>query len=368
MTDLQTLRDAYRQDKATLIASLQSTGASTRGVRTLLHKLSTLADRLLRQLWQRAGMPDDLALVAVGGYGRAQLFPHSDVDVLVLLPDGATPGAGCALSTCIESFIGSCWDAGLEIGSSVRTVAECLTESAADVTVQTSLLEARRVCGSSPLFAAFQQRYDAQMDAQDFLIAKTLEMRQRHTKYENTPYSLEPNCKESPGGLRDLQTVLWVARAAGLGRDWRELAANGMATPFEVAQIERNEAVLFLIRARLHAVAGRHEDRLVFDLQTAVAESFGYRSHSPDGKRLAMRASETLMRRYYWAAKAVSQLSQILLLNIEERLSPPRTSCTASTTASSRRPASSRWRATTCMRSTPTPSWKPSCSTRPRWG
>jgi len=322
MTDLHTLRDAYRQDKAALLTSLQSAGATTRGVRTLLHKLSTLADRLLRQLWQRAGMPDDLALLAVGGYGRAQLFPHSDVDVLVLLPDGSSPGAGSALCAPIESFIGSCWDAGLEIGSSVRTVAECLTESAADVTVQTSLLEARRVCGSASLFSVFQERYDAQMDAEDFLVAKTLEMRQRHNKYENTPYSLEPNCKESPGGLRDLQTVLWVARAAGLGRDWRELAANGMATPFEVAQIERNEAVLFLIRSRLHAIAGRHEDRLVFDLQTAVAESFGYRSHSPDGKRLAMRASETLMRRYYWAAKAVSQLSQILLMNIEERLSP----------------------------------------------
>ncbi|MDO0505682.1 bifunctional uridylyltransferase/uridylyl-removing protein, partial [Escherichia coli] len=131
--------------------------------------------------------------------------------------------------------------------------------------------------------------------------AKTLELRQRHTKYENTPYALEPNCKESPGGLRDLQTVLWVARAAGLGRNWKELAAHGLATEFEVRQIERNEALLFLIRARLHAVAGRHEDRLVFDLQTAVAESFGYRTQNAEGHRMRLRASETLMRRYYWA-------------------------------------------------------------------
>ena len=160
------------------------------------------------------------------------------------------------------------------------------------------------------------------MNPQAFLVAKTLEMRQRHTKYENTPYSLEPNCKESPGGLRDLQMILWVSQAAGLGSNWKELAASGMATAFEVRQIERNEALLCLIRARLHAAAGRHEDRLVFDLQTAVAESFGYRSQAPDGSRLPMRASESLMRRYYWAAKAVSQLSQILLLNIEERLNP----------------------------------------------
>ncbi len=322
MTEIHALRDAYRLDKAALLASMQATGASTRGIRVMLRKLSTLAGGLLQALWQRAQLPPDLALVAVGGFGRDQLFPCSDVDVLVLLPEGSTPEAGCELRTRLESFIGSCWDAGLEIGSSVRTVAECLAEAALDVTVQTSLLEARLVCGNPALFARFRQQYGAQMDAQAFLVAKTLEMHQRHTKYENTPYALEPNCKESPGGLRDLQMILWVVRAAGLGSTWKELAASGLATAFEVRQIERNEALLCLIRARLHAAAGRHEDRLVFDLQTAVAESFGYRSQAPDGTRLALRASETLMRRYYWAAKAVSQLSQILLLNIEERLSP----------------------------------------------
>ncbi len=267
-------------------------------------------------------MPSGCALVAVGGYGRAQLFPFSDVDVLLLLPEGTQLDTDSALSRRIEGFIGSCWDAGLEIGSSVRTTSECLAESAADVTVQTSLLEARLICGNAALFAHFQGQYQAQMDPKAFLVAKTLEMRQRHTKYDNTPYALEPNCKESPGGLRDLQLILWVAKAAGLGGSWKELAASGMATPFEVRQIERNEALLCLIRARLHQAAGRHEDRLVFDLQTTVAESFGYRSQAPDGSRLPMRASETLMRRYYWAAKAVSQLSQILLLNIEERLNP----------------------------------------------
>ena len=322
MTELHALRDAYRSDKAALLAALQATGASTRGIRVLLRKLSTLAGALLHTLWQRAQLPADMALVAVGGFGRDQLFPYSDVDVLLLMPDGSAPEAGSELRTRLEGFIGSCWDAGLEIGSSVRTVAECLAESAGDVTVQTSLLESRLVCGNAALFAEFQRQYRLQMNPQAFLVAKTLEMRQRHNKYENTPYSLEPNCKESPGGLRDLQMILWVAQAAGLGRNWKELAASGMATAFEVRQIERNEAVLCLIRARLHAAAGRHEDRLVFDLQTAVAESFGYRSQAPDGSRLPMRASESLMRRYYWAAKAVSQLSQILLLNIEERLNP----------------------------------------------
>ena len=322
MTDIQALRANYRSNKASVLGAMEATAASTRGIHAALRKLSAFTDDLLQALWQRADFPEGCALVAVGGYGRAQLFPYSDVDVLLLLPEGATPQANSPLSARIEGFIGSCWDAGLEIGSSVRTTAECLAESAADVTVQTSLLESRLICGDRALFAQFQQQYQAQMDPQAFLVAKTLEMRQRHTKYENTPYSLEPNCKESPGGLRDLQLILWVAKAAGLGRTWKELAKSGMATAFEVRQIERNEAVLCLIRARLHAAAGRHEDRLVFDLQTAVAESFGYRSQAPDGSRLPMRASETLMRRYYWAAKAVSQLCQILLLNIEERLNP----------------------------------------------
>ena len=321
MTELQALRDAYRQHKAALLASLQAQGASTRGIHVLLRKFSRLADGLLTTLWQRAGLPPGLTLAAVGGFGREQLFPHSDIDVLVLLPTDLS--APDTVREQVEAFIRSCWDAGLEIGSSVRSVEECLSEAANDVTVQTSLLEARRVCGDAALFARFEHQFGAQLDPHVFLVAKTLEMRQRHTKHENTPYALEPNCKESPGGLRDLHLILWVARAAGLGKRWDELAHSGLATPYEVRQIQRNEALLFLIRARLHAMAGRREDRLVFDLQTAVAESFGYRSQTPEGARFPLRASETLMRRYYWAAKAVTQLSQILLLNIEERLNPP---------------------------------------------
>ena len=321
MTELHALRDAYRLQKKTLLTALLAKGSSSRGIHALLRKLSRLADGLLCTLWQRAALPPGLVLAAVGGYGREQLFPYSDIDVLVLLP-GDLPQPE-AVRTQIEGFIRSCWDAGLEIGSSVRTVEECLAEAANDVTVQTSLLEARRVCGDAALFAHFEHQFGAQLDRHAFLTAKTLEMRQRHTKHENTPYALEPNCKESPGGLRDLHLILWVARAAGLGRSWPELAESGLATPYEVRQIQRNEALLFMVRARLHALAGRREDRLVFDLQTAVAESLGYRSQAPDGTRLALRASEALMRRYYWAAKAVTQLCQILLLNIEDRLNPP---------------------------------------------
>jgi [protein-PII] uridylyltransferase len=251
------------------------------------------------------------------------LFPYSDVDVLVLLPDDQSPDHDPALKARIESFIGSCWDAGLEISSSVRSVSDCLHEAALDVTVQTSLLEARRITGSAALFTDFETHFFAALDPQAFFVAKTLELRQRHNKFDNSPYSLEPNCKESPGGLRDLQIILWTAKAAGYGSNWNALAKNGLATDFEVKQIKRNEALLRLIRARLHLIAQRREDRLVFDLQTAVAQSFGFEAPSPStDQRAFVRPSETLMRRYYWAAKAVTQLNQILLLNIEERLNP----------------------------------------------
>jgi [protein-PII] uridylyltransferase len=320
--DLNQIREQYKTGKAALLASLASSGANSRGIHSLLQKIARHTDATLQQLWQHGGFPAGACLIAVGGFGRGELFPHSDVDVLLLLPAGADPDTDTALKTSIESFIGHCWDTGLEIGSSVRSAADCVEEAAKDVTVQTSLLEARLIAGPKKQFAALQKQLNDLLDPNAFYVAKTLELRQRHNKFEDTPYSLEPNCKESPGGLRDLQVILWVARAAGLGKSWDELARNGLATAFEVRQIKANEALLSLIRARLHLISGRREDRLVFDLQTAVAESFGYSADAADGSKLPRRASEALMRRYYWAAKAVTQLNQILLLNIQERLSP----------------------------------------------
>ena len=324
MHSVKELREDYRSKKRAVQAGVAASGASTRGVRTALSRLSALADELLQALWQQAGLAGPFALVAVGGYGRAELFPHSDVDVLVLLPDERAHEQDSQLQASIEGFIGSCWDAGLEIGSSVRTVSQCLAEAEKDVTVQTSVLESRLVAGDSRLFGRLREHLRLALNPKAFFVAKTLEMHQRHNKFEDTPYALEPNCKESPGGLRDLQVILWVAKAAGLGRNWDELARKRLATAFEVKQIKRNEALLRLIRFRLHLLADRREDRLVFDLQTAVADSFGYgMPESATPVHMAVvRSSEVLMRRYYWAAKAVSQLNQILLLNLEERLYP----------------------------------------------
>ncbi len=306
------LRAHFRDGKAALLEHFRTSRPTTTSATQLMRGLARHVDATLAQLWQQSNMPAGAALLAVGGYGRGELFPYSDVDVLVLLPAG--DAAAQAAQEAVPGFITACWDIGLEIGSSVRTVADCVAEAERDVTVQTAMLESRLLVGARRLFNAFRTETDAVREPAAFLQAKTLEMRQRQIKYEDTPYSLEPNCKESPGGLRDLQVVVWVARAAGLGRTWSELATKGLITPFEVKQLQRHEGALKLIRCRLHLVAGRREDRLVFDLQTAVAESFGYHGTKNE------RASEVLMHRYYWAAKAVTQLNQILMLNIEERV------------------------------------------------
>jgi [protein-PII] uridylyltransferase len=303
-----TLKEKLKADREGIIATFQQDGKPEK----LLPKLRQSVDATLIKAWQELAIPASVALVAVGGYGRGELFPYSDVDVLILL-DGA-PDA--ALQAQLEQMVTLFWDIGLEIGHSIRTVDECLSEAAADITVQTSLLEARLVTGNRKLFLSLAQRCKAAMDARAFFQAKTLEMRQRHAKYEDTPYSLEPNCKESPGGLRDLQVILWVAKAADLGNSWQELAKRGLITSTEARQLKQKEREFKDIRIRLHIYAKRREDRLVFDVQTPIAETFGFKTNE------TRRSSEYLMQHYYWAAKAITQLNTILLQNIEAQLFP----------------------------------------------
>jgi [protein-PII] uridylyltransferase len=271
-----------------------------------------LVDSCLRELWGGAGLPRTLALVAVGGYGRGELYPHSDVDVLVLLPDPLPPAEEAAL----ERFIGTLWDCGLELGHSVRTVPECREQAGGDITVLTALLEARFLAGSRALFRRFESSLHETFDAQTFFKAKRLEQQQRHEKYQDSPYSLEPNLKEAPGGLRDLQVILWVSRASGLGRDWRQIAARGLITRQEAIRLRRHAAWLAQIRVRLHLLAGRREDRILFDYQTALACAFGFEA-TP-----AKRSSELFMQRYYRTAKAVTQLNTILLQNLGAAIFP----------------------------------------------
>ena len=281
----------------------------------LLREHARLVDGVLRDVWRSSGMPARAAVVAVGGYGRGQLFPHSDVDVLILLPEDEAARAQ-ADPSAIQGFLATLWDIGLEVSHAVRTPAECLTEMAGDVTIRTSLLEHRFLAGDRALYRGFVRAFDAAMDPCAFYEAKALEQQQRHLKHHDAAYNLEPNVKENPGGLRDLQTVLWIARAAGLGRSWRELARAGLMTMAEARSVSRQERFIGALRVRLHYLSDRREDRLVFDLQSALARQVGY-VDTP-----TRRASEQLVQRYYRAAKTVRQVNTILLQNLHARLFP----------------------------------------------
>ncbi len=302
----------WKKELAQTRVALQAAYAEKGVPQQLLVAEARLVDSVLRGVWAELGPPKGCALIAVGGYGRGELFPHSDIDVLILLP---RPESSSEAST-IERFISVLWDTGLEIAHSVRTIEECESEMANDVTVRTALLEHRMLAGSRTLYRHFCKRFAATLDVRAFFEAKALEQQQRHLRYQDTAYNLEPNVKESPGGLRDLQTVVWIARAAGFGRSWREFAARGLMTTLEAREVLRQERLISDLRIRLHFLARRREDRLVFDVQTAVARELGL-SDKP-----SRRASEQLMQRYYRAAKSIRQISVILLQNLHARLFP----------------------------------------------
>jgi [protein-PII] uridylyltransferase len=303
---VETLREQLRLSRASLRQRFDSGDLG----QEILREQSLVIDRHIRAIWKTHNMPASLALIAVGGYGRAALFPHSDVDVLILLPQ--RPDA--ILQNSLEAMIGAFWDSGIEVGHSVRTIEDCIAMAQSDVTVQTTMLESRLVTGNRALFHRFTKRFSSSIDPVAFLRAKRLEQHMRHQKQQES--NLEPSIKECPGGLRDLNTILWISRAAGMGRTWQELCRRGLITDEEARSIKRNEKALSLMRIRLHHLAGRREDRLLFDHQDALARAMGFE----DGAR---RASEQLMQRVYQTAKSVTQINTILLQNLALRIDPP---------------------------------------------
>lgn len=280
--------------------------------RRFLRERCRQIDSLMQQLWRVYELPETLTLVAVGGYGRGELYPASDIDILILLPHA--PSAD--VRDKLEGLIGCFWDVGLEVGQSVRTIDECLHEAQGDITVETTLLESRRLCGCTHLFKTFQAALKARLAPRNFFRAKLLEQDERYARFQETAYSLEPNCKDSPGGLRDLQIIVWVSRACGCGTSWSELERHEVVTHEEVRQLRQCERLLQDYRIRLHLLTGRREDRLLFDVQTALAEQLGYVATADK------RASEQMMQAYYRNAKLVTQLNTILLQNIGAVLFP----------------------------------------------
>ncbi len=305
---------AARERLAAGNAELRASYEAHPSTSKLLQGRAALVDRTIVELWRSLGPGDDAALVAVGGYGRGELFPYSDVDLMILLREPADK----QVQACVSDLISALWDVGLEIGQSVRTLDECMDVAMQDITIQTNLLEARLLHGDRALFDAFTDRFRETLDVRAFFKAKSLEQEQRYARFNDTPYSLEPNCKESPGGLRDLQMLGWIARAAGLGKNWRELARKRLVTGGEASELRSVERFLQHIRIRLHYLTGRGEDRLLFDYQENLAQLMGFSATA------AKRASEVMMQRYYLTAKKLIQINTILLQNYGTVIFPDR--------------------------------------------
>jgi [protein-PII] uridylyltransferase len=314
MSDLRQLAATARQR---LVAGQQQLAAAWREQRdseAMLGGRAALVDTVLQDVWHALALPPECALAAVGGYGRGQLYPASDVDLLILIPDDGHAAQDSTVAAQLEQLIGLLWDIGLDIGHSVRSTGQCLDEAERDITVKTALLEARFLAGSRALYDEFEQSCNAALEPAAFLTAKHLEQAERYAKFHDTPYSLEPNCKESPGGGRDLQAIQWVARAAGIGDDWKALARAGLISAPEVRQFERADRFLAELRIELHLLNGRREDRLLFDHQEKLAVAMGM------GPTETKRASEVLMQRYYQNAKLVTQLNALVMQVLADRL------------------------------------------------
>ena len=306
--DLAKLRSEYQSLRQEAISEYRLTLKAD----ALLSTLRKCADLTLTRLLALCPLPKGAALAAVGGYGRGELYPFSDVDLLILLPCDPDPAEEASLGTLVTAM----WDLGLEPGYSIRTIDQCIAEASADITVETSMLETRWIAGSKKLIQTFIAAMKKHLDPYKFFQAKRAEMQQRHARYQDTPYALEPNCKESPGGLRDLQVIMWMARAAGFGTSWQQIARAGLLTTLEARDLKRAEQAFKRLRIELHLLVKRREDRLLFDLQHGMAEVYGLTA-TPN-----RRASEILMQRYYWAARLVTQLNTLLVQNIEEKLLP----------------------------------------------
>jgi len=306
---LDALRTYLREEQQQLREAYERTGSPSR----LLRGRARLVDSVLAALWTEAGFPAAATLIAVGGYGRGELYPCSDVDLLILLEEEPDEPLG----EIVHHFISTLWDIGLDIGHSVRTINACIEEATNDVTVQTNLLESRRLAGDAGLYKQFISRTKSSIDAEAFFQAKCAEQEQRYNRFNQTPYSVEPNCKESPGGLRDLQGIIWIAVASKLGKRWSDLAKHGLITHEEVITLRRCERFLQQVRIQLHFIARRREDRLIFDHQEELAKAFGIKGTK------ARRASEVMMQRYYLAAKKITQLNTILLQNLGNHFMPP---------------------------------------------
>ena len=287
---------------------------SGREVRRLVEDRAWFVDQILREAWDRLPWCEDadIALLAVGGYGRGELHPFSDIDLLILLDNADHE----TFREPIEHFLTLLWDIGLEVGQSVRSVDECASEARADLTVITNLMESRTIAGPERLRQRMQEVTSTEQmwPSKDFFLAKHKEQRARHGKYNDTEYNLEPNVKGSPGGLRDIQTILWVARRHFGTLNLHAMVGQGFLLESEYALLASSQEFLWKVRYALHMLAGRAEDRLLFDHQSKVATLLGF--EDSDSKR----AIERFMQKYYRVVMAIAELSDLIVQHFEEQI------------------------------------------------
>jgi len=281
----------------------------------LLHARARFIDGLLSSCWRHYMGPfqKNAALVAVGGYGRRELHPCSDIDLLILVPEQEPAELECNLGHLFTLL----WDIGLQPGHSVRTVTQCVEAAEKDQTIITNLMDARLIAGDAQLFEAMNEGIAPTRiwPSREFFQAKRKEQEARYAKCHDTAYNLEPNIKEGPGGLRDIQTIAWVIKRHSNAATLSELVEQGELTADEYAELQRDLQYLWKLRFALHILAGRCEDRLLFDYQRTLAEWFGYEG----GGNAAV---EAFMQAYFRTAQRVQRLNEMLLQMLEETLCP----------------------------------------------
>ena len=280
----------------------------------LVAERAQLVDEVLKRAWrQHFSDISDATLAAVGGYGRGELHPGSDIDLLILLNSEEKFDA---FKTNLEQFLTFLWDIGLQVGHSVRTIEDCVREAAQDITVVTNLIEARHLAGSRSLFEAMLEATGPEhmWSSSDFFEAKWNEQVRRHAKQDDSISNLEPNIKESPGGLRDIQTIGWVAKRHFRIKNLHDLVEHEFLTEAEYKTLMEGQNHLWRVRFALHLLTGRHDDRLLFDHQRTLATQLGY-----DGD-YANLAVECFMHDYYRTVMELSRLNEMLLQHFQESI------------------------------------------------
>jgi [protein-PII] uridylyltransferase len=305
----------FRQQLGAAQKTLKEEFENHVNINQLVRERANVVDQLLIRAWNRLFSENDttIGLIAVGGYGRGELHPASDIDLLILT---ASAKDTKRYAKKIEQFLLLLWDMGLEVGHSVRTLKECVKEAKADITVVTNLMEARRLTGPETLFEQMKDTTGPKSiwPSLKFFRAKREEQIERHHRFHDTAYNLEPNIKENPGGLRDLQMIGWVAKRHFGAETLHELVDHQFLTGNEYLDLIKAQNFLWKIRFALHILTNRREDRLLFDHQRVLAKQFGY---SDQGHRLAV---EIFMKDYYRTVMELSRLNEMLLQLFDEEI------------------------------------------------